>query len=216
MQMIIVLLNCAGYSPHSVCIPNAKSVTEVSVDKLIFDFNDNKCELEISRVGQEHCLPRKLHEKRKARKYSLHYIFYGYGTLIKNGKEISLTRGNMFLLYENSEHEYFPDPMAPWAYYWIDFSGEGVEDVLAACGFTREKPYIYLGDNANGICNLFQSLAEEYDGSSLKSLSCLGYTLLLFQRLINPETCMKKRLPSNRRGSKYFGIFLFSSTIITA
>ena len=41
----------------------------------------------------------------------------------------------MFLLYENEEHEYFPDPMAPWAYYWIDFIGEGVENVLAACGF---------------------------------------------------------------------------------
>ena len=83
------------------------------MNKLIFDFNDSKCELEVSRVGQEYCLPRKLHEKRKARKYSLHYIFYGYGTLIKNGKEISLTKGNMFLLYENDEHEYFPDPMAP-------------------------------------------------------------------------------------------------------
>ena len=154
------------------------------MSKLTFEFHDETCEFELLRVGQEHCLPRKLHEKQKARKYSLHCIIYGYGTLIKNGKEISLTKGNMFLLYENDEHEYFPDPMAPWAYFWMDFSGEGLENLLNACGFSREKPYIYLGDNANNICNLFQLLAEEYDGSALKSLSCLGYTLQLFQRLI--------------------------------
>lgn len=174
------------------------------MSKLVFDFNDKKCELEISRVGQEHCLPRKLHEKRKARKYSLHCIFYGYGTLIKNGKEISLTKGNMFLLYENEEQEYFPDPMAPWAYYWIDFIGEGVEKVLAACGFSREKPYIYLGDNANNIYNLFRSLAEEYDGSSLNSLSCMGYTLLLFQNLIQYCNQYEKRFTVKSARFKVF------------
>ncbi len=65
--------------------------------------------------------------------------------------------------------------------------------MLAACGFSKEKPYIYVGDNANNICNLLHTFAEEYDGSSLKSLSCLSYTLLLFQRLIQYNDLYEKR-----------------------
>ena len=95
--------------------------------------------------------------------------------------------------------------MAPWAYYWIDFNGKGVENLLAACGFLREKPYIYVGDNANNICNLLHTFAEEYDGSSLKSLSCLSYTLLLFQRLIQYNYLYEKRFVQYNCGSARSG-----------
>lgn len=162
------------------------------MSKLRFSFENTECEIDVTRVGREHCLPRKEHEKKRSRRFSLHYIFYGYGTLIVNGKEVSLTKGNLFLLYENEEYEYYPDPLAPWAYFWIDLNGEGVEHVFEACGFTKEKPYIFVGDNAHTIYDIFQSLAEEYDGSSLQSLGCLGNTLVLLNRLIENRNQYEK------------------------
>ena len=97
-------------------------------------FNREKLSVNIVKVGQEYCDPKKKHECRKwDDSDSLHFILYGKGTLIANGKPIQLAKGDVFLLYAHEKYEYFPDPTDPWAYIWVDFSSNDTKALFAPC-----------------------------------------------------------------------------------
>ena len=95
------------------------------MSKIQFEFLKKVYELDLKKVGEEHCLPQKKRERRKKDYHSLHFVLFGYGILCVNGKEIPLNRGSVFMLYAGEEYEYFPDSIDPWAYCWIDFCGGG-------------------------------------------------------------------------------------------
>ena len=85
-------------------------------------FGDQKISLKIQKIGQEYCAPRKKHELRQWTDYhSMHFVLYGHGTLIANGEKISLSKGDVFLLFTDEKYEYYPDPIDPWTYIWVDF-----------------------------------------------------------------------------------------------
>ena len=139
--------------------------------------------IKIQKVGQEHCQPRKKHEVRRRSYYSLHFIIYGCGELLVNGEAVSLKKGKMFLLYKEERYEYYPSVTDPWSYIWIDFYGEGVEELFAACGFTKEKPYIDAWD-FHATEDFLKQLVQTYGGSELSLLSCSGYFTVLLSQLI--------------------------------
>ncbi|MCM1221596.1 MAG: AraC family transcriptional regulator [Lachnospiraceae bacterium] len=142
--------------------------------------------IEIRRIAREHCLPQKQHEiKINEEQYSFHLIQHGYGTLIYNGKSVSLSKGSAFLISPNDgEYEYFPDQLTPWTYFWIDLSGEGLDDMFHACGFTKDKPYLFLGNDIEPIIKIFKLLVDGYGGGETQSLLCAGYVIVLFGELI--------------------------------
>lgn len=138
----------------------------------------------IQRVGQEHCDPKKKHEMRKWDMYSsLHFVLYGSGVLLENGKKTTLAKGDVFLLYAGSEYEYYPNPHDPWSYIWVDLRCSDVDTLFSECGLTRERPYIHVGD-PNVFMDTLKALYESYDASDVQQLKCSAYFLLLLGELI--------------------------------
>lgn len=140
--------------------------------------------VKIQRVGQEYCDAKKRHELRKGYNYdSLHFVLYGSGTLIVNGERKTLSRGDVFLLYENEEYEYYPGSTDPWSYVWVDFRSSDTEKLFRPCGISKERPYVRLTD-LTVILGFLKSMYEAYDASERQQLVCSAYFLLLLGELM--------------------------------
>lgn len=147
-----------------------------------FEYKGKKCKLEIKKVGQEHCSPEKKEEQRRKNYFSLHFVTHGLGNLHIGEQEISLGKGNMFLLYAQKEYVYYPDKSTPWSYIWVDFYAEGMDEMLRDCGFVPEKPYFRLADY-NGMMEMMQQLTELYDGSKMQDIACAAQVLLIMRNI---------------------------------
>ena len=140
--------------------------------------------LKIQRIGQEHCDAKKLHEQRRWDTYSsLHFVCYGRGVLIANGEKIALSKGDVFLLYKNEEYEYYPDPIDPWSYIWVDFSSNDTVGLFEPCGFSPQKPFVHLSDFSKSLA-LLEAAYESFDASEVQETVCSAYFMLLLSELI--------------------------------
>lgn len=147
-------------------------------------FKEKEISLKIQKVGQEHCDPKKKHELRRWNTYSsLHFVLYGRGVLMTGGKKISLSKGDVFLLYKDEEYEYYPDPIDPWSYIWVDLQTNDARTLFESCGFTVEKPYTHLG-NPSVFMGLLKPLYESYDSNGVQQMECMSYFLHILSELM--------------------------------
>lgn len=146
-------------------------------------FSERDLSIKIHRVGQEHCDPKKRHELRRWDTYgSLHFVLYGSGTLIVDGEKISLSKGDVFLLYANREYEYYPSSNDPWSYIWLDLYCNDAEALFGPLGLTPQKPYAHITD-LSSVMGLLKALYESFDASQTQDIVCAGYFLLLLSEL---------------------------------
>ena len=128
----------------------------------------------------------------------------GVGTIIVNGKKQVLSKGTAFLLFAGDKYDYYPDPIRPWSYVWVDFyESEGVTDLLAQCGFTRQRPYVTLKDYLQ-MSNYFMSMFSGFDGSVLQSVNVAGWFMLIIGQYIAEKN---KYAPVSVRGSALWRCF---------
>lgn len=145
---------------------------------------DKNITLKIWKVGQEHCDPKKKHESRKWDTYSsLHVVLFGRGTLIANGKKTVLSKGDAFLLYKGEEYEYYPDPLDPWSYIWVDFLSSDAVSLFSSAGFGVQRPFVHIRD-LNDSMGIMKLLYESYDETDIRQMDCSAYFLLLLSHLI--------------------------------
>lgn len=138
----------------------------------------------VQRVGQEHCDPKKRHEKRKWSMYSsLHFVLYGNGVLIANGQKIMLSKGDVFMLFVDEEYEYYPVSHDPWSYIWIDFHSDNARQLFSHCGLTPERPWKHLSE-PSAFIDALKSVYDAYDASNVQQIRCSAYFLLLLAELI--------------------------------
>lgn len=174
------------------------------MSEISFEYNEKTFGLDIKNVGLEHCSPRKKHEQRKRNYFSLHFVMYGMGTLCVNGAKHLLGKGTAFVLYANEEYEYYPDAFNPWSYTWIDFYCDEAEDLLAYCGFSREKPYVKIEDYLV-MMDFFKNLVDNYSTGSVKRLTIYGYLFLVLELLIEYRNRYDK---VEKKGSLFYKQFI--------
>lgn len=147
----------------------------------------NKISVKILKVGQEHCDPKK---RREVRNWdwgdSLHFVLFGKGVLIANGEKHRLSKGDVFLLFANEDYEYYPDPIDPWSYIWIDFRCDDTRALFEPCGIDLRRPTAHLSDLSSSV-GLLKSIYEAYDASNMQQMVCSGYFILLLSELIKNE-----------------------------
>ena len=159
---------------------------ELKFEKLKIEYEGKECFIKIQRVGQEHCASQKAVEVRNCTYYSFHLITHGLG-YVQNGDDmVCLGKGNVFILWPGVECKYYPMEVDPWSYIWIDFYGDGVEELLNACGLSKEKTVLKKVDFAT-ICEIMKQLYERYNGSEVQDLFCYANLMLLFGNLISYE-----------------------------
>jgi len=72
--------------------------------------------------------------------YALHYVLSGKGYFKVNNVTYSLSTGESFIIFPETEVSYYPDPVDPWEYVWIDFKGEEALHLLSMTNFTQYYP----------------------------------------------------------------------------
>lgn len=74
--------------------------------------------------------------------YALHYVVSGKGVLETGHGAFPLNAGQSFILHPHTEVYYYPDPMDPWAYIWVEYKGEEAKRLTAMTAFAPEKPVV--------------------------------------------------------------------------
>lgn len=164
-------------------------------------FSRKNIAVKIQKVGQEHCEPRKKPELRKWDNFdSLHFVLFGHGTLIANGKKITLSKGDVFLLFTNEQYEYYPDPVDPWSYIWVDFYATDTKTLFERCGFSVENPVVHMSDFSETV-DLLKKIYESYDASEMQQLTCSAYFMLILGKLIRNN--MRSYYPAELTSAKH-------------
>lgn len=147
-------------------------------------FDDSDISIDILRVGQEHCNPRKKIEDSVRPCYSLHFVMFGRGVLIDpNGREYKIGKSEVFLMYENEMYKYYPDTKDPWSYLWVNFTGENIDKLFSVCGLTRDNVRVRISDYDTFV-KLMRDMYEAFDASETQQINCFSYFMLMIGKLI--------------------------------
>ena len=63
----------------------------------------------------------------------------------------SLSAGDAFLVYPNTEVIYRADAKNPWEYAWVGFTGSDAATILQATDFSRKNPCIHAVPNGEEV-----------------------------------------------------------------
>ena len=115
--------------------------------------------------------------------YLIHYIISGKGRYTVTGSIHTLTPGDAFLVYPNTEVIYQADAQDPWEYTWVGFTGSDAATILRATDFTKAHPYIHSVSNGNEIkrqlMHIYDARGTEFE-NALEMTGRLYTTLALF------------------------------------
>lgn len=162
---------------------------EIELNTNLID--DKKLSINILKVGQEHCSPRKKPENCKRPCYALHLVMFGRGTLIDgSGKKYEISKNDAFILYENESYTYCPDIHDPWSYIWVEFNGTEIDKLLSLCGFEKDSISKHIKD-FNEFIMLMRDMYESYDASEVQQLRCSAYLMLVLGKFIEQEQALK-------------------------
>jgi AraC-like DNA-binding protein len=94
--------------------------------------------------------------------YSLHFVLAGQVTLCMNQEETTLTRGDLFVLFPHSIHEYYITSCEEPALkmFWVAAEGKQMPLVTRRLGLTLKHPYIKNFFNQDLERSFFQFASE--------------------------------------------------------
>ena len=143
--------------------------------------------LTVSTIGKEHILP---DEPYPTRGHAYGYYFYvdvgrtldeyqllynveGEGIFRSTHiKETVIKAGDMFLLFPEEWHTYYPLKNVGWKQYWIGFKGKNIDERVKAGFLSPEKPIYHVGYSVD-----IQMLYEEAYKTALKEAPYSQQTL---------------------------------------
>lgn len=70
--------------------------------------------------------------------YVAEYISDGVGTVIYDGNEYQIKKGDAYILAAGKEHKYYSDNNNPWTKKWFNISGELCEKLLSVYGIENK------------------------------------------------------------------------------
>lgn len=79
--------------------------------------------------------------------YLMHYVLSGKGTVKFSEKEFKVHGGDIFLIPEGVETEYFQDVSDPWSYIYINFNGSAAIQFRNKAGFSEVSPCYNSGNS---------------------------------------------------------------------
>lgn len=95
--------------------------------------------LSVYNVGFQKCTPGYQWGPGIRDHYLIHYIISGSGSYIVNGNTYTLSAGDAFLVYPNTEVTYIASHKSPWEYAWVGFTGSDASIILKATDFSPAR-----------------------------------------------------------------------------
>lgn len=175
--------------------------------KCLENLQKGAVDLCLTYCGWEICDPGHRFGPNKRISHVLHIVENGSGIFEMDGQRYEINGGEAFFIPSSVEAWYEADMDNPWTYRWVGFEGMTAEEVIHACGFTREKPVrrIHCMENANKYIDGMVKTNKLIFENELKRN---GLLMLLFSDLItdNRDACLRegKLLPSHRYPSSAY------------
>jgi AraC-like DNA-binding protein len=92
--------------------------------------------------------------------YQIVYITGGLGNFESKYTGLKkIEAGNVFLLFPNEWHRYWPNPETGWHEYWVGFNGEAADRIVTQGFFSPRKPIFTLGYD-ECLLNLFDKIID--------------------------------------------------------
>lgn len=100
---------------------------------------ESSLDISLVHAGKEQCGPLHICSGKRT-EYVIHFILSGKGFYTSGGHTMSLSAGDMFVIYPGEESTYGSDSDDPWYYAWIGFTGIRSDAILRNCGFSQKNP----------------------------------------------------------------------------
>ena len=140
LERFIIEASKSNWSHKMNRYKNSYKVTEKSLVSLC-----------VYNVGYQNCDPLYQWGPGIRDHYLIHYIISGKGFYKTNRHTFSLSAGDAFLVFPNTEVIYYADEKEPWEYAWVGFTGTDASMILKATDFSMENPIIYKTPSGDAI-----------------------------------------------------------------
>jgi len=142
---------------------------------------DSPCDPLVLFAGESRTKPGHAVGPKVLRYYLLHCVLDGAGTFVRDGQSYAIQAGDCFLIEPDALVSYTADSERPWHYRWVAFQGESARALLAAAGFSAQKPVAYRASPAaERIPELLLQIRRAFaDRVPLAALEATGYLFAL-------------------------------------
>ena len=93
------------------------------------------------------------------REYQFVYITKGKGILTLEDNKISISKGQLFVIFPDQWHTYQPNLETGWNEYYIGFEGHIIDNIIENSFISTENPVLDVGFNEE-LVNLFSRAIE--------------------------------------------------------
>lgn len=138
----------------------------------------------ITWAGHRHCDAEHVIGPRVLDTYKLLFVISGKGYL-KQGEDelVTLSQGDIVILFPKERHHYFADPEDPWELMWVSFNGSICPTLLNEVGLTHDN-YILTNALTHSIQRTLQTLINSLgDTDDSDRLCATGQLYILFAYL---------------------------------
>lgn len=146
--------------------------------------------LNLDCCGTEVCNPGHSFGPTIRHSYVIHVIREGKGIFKIDGKVFELSAGHAFLIRPGIETYYAADMEDPWKYMWVGFHGYTSDTIIQKIGFTKETPYVMLGET-NELHEIIHEMLEASQLTYSHYMIRLGGMYRFFGQIIEKSE-MKK------------------------
>ncbi|CAM2846990.1 AraC family transcriptional regulator [Paenibacillus sediminis] len=112
--------------------------------------------------------------------FLLHYVEHGKGTFRTEHHTYHLHEGDCFLIHPDQLVSYSSDPVHPWRYRWVAFTGDEAYELVQSAGFHPSEPVARTGRECRMQAFLSSILRVFYERKESASLASIGYLHLIF------------------------------------
>lgn len=144
--------------------------------------------------GYRKCLPTHHIGPRYLPFYKITIVTGGSGFFEVNGKLLSISAGDVFVLFPQVRHHYFANPQNPWELKWVCFNGLICPQLIEQLGVSPQNPVIYAFSTER-MEELMNRIIDAMEKHTNLNLEAVGYLHLLLYEMVyaNHHTLREKR-----------------------
>lgn len=122
---------------------------------------------------------------RRIDNYSFIYVESGNGVFKTGGDSYPIEPDDLYILFPQEVHEYYPDPGRPWTLLWFGIIGKDMPSLMDKAGIHKESPVVKSVKN-HAIPELFSDIIRLLNDNSIgKNIFALGKFMTLLGHLYN-------------------------------
>ena len=123
--------------------------------------------------------------------YVIHYVASGRGVLNCDGREFTIGKGQIFVIFPRTVIKYEADKKDPWHYSWINFYGNEAEEIFSRMGICPEKP-VFSVTNGGEILEVMSHMPTERGADIERNLEFSARLYELMSLLIKNTVVSEK------------------------